>query len=223
MSRDTGQKRRDNAATFAATKAPIRRDNAATNWLSVAEVSRLEGIAPRTVQRRCTAGKYTFRTLETANGPRFEIAADSLKNGAATEAENAATIAATTPRQNDTFAATNAATRRDNSDQNAATNAERIAELKAEIAFLRNVVEAQQRDAVETRQALKRALDLAPKQLTTGAAPDGQQREEIAGAPNNNHADQSAPQKPVKRDGATDWNSIYGQIADELEAQEQNR
>ena len=145
MSRDTGQKRRDNAATFAATKAPIRRDNAATNWLSVAEVSR------------------------------------------------------------------------------PATNAERIAELKAEIAFLRNVVEAQQRDAVETRQALKRALDLAPKQLTTGAAPDGQQREEIAGAPNNNHADQSAPQKPVKRDGATDWNSIYGQIADELEAQEQNR
>ena len=203
MSRDTGQKRRDNAATY---------------WLSVAEVSRLEGIAPRTVQRRCTAGKYTFRTLETANGPRFEIDADSLKNGAATEPKNAAT----TPRQNDTFAATNAATRRDNSDQNAATNAERIAELKAEVAFLRNVVEAQQRDAVETRQALKRALDLAPKQLTTGAAPDGQQRAQTGAAGNHSHADAATPQKQAKRETATDWNSIYGQIADELEAQELN-
>jgi pyruvate/2-oxoglutarate dehydrogenase complex dihydrolipoamide acyltransferase (E2) component len=203
MSRDTGQKRRDNAAT----KTPKRRDNAATHWLSVAEVARLEGIAPRTVQRRCTAGKYTFRTLETANGPRFEINADSLKNSATTEADNAATIAATTPRQNEIFAATNAATRRDNSDQNAATMEtelrDQLAREREQSQFLRGVIEQLQRDGAEVRAALREALKHRAPQLTQGNAPE--------------------PQKPAERKGATDWSSIYGQIADELEAQEQNR
>lgn len=227
MSRDTGQKRRDNAATFAATKTPKRRDNAATHWLSVAEVSRLEGIAPRTVQRRCTAGKYTFRTLETSNGPRFEIDAASLKNGAATEAENAATFAATTPRQNEIFAATNAATRRDNSDQNAATMGtelrDQLEREREQNQFLRGVIEQLQRDGAETRAALREAQKQRVPQLTQGSASEPPKREEIAGAPNNSHADANDVQEPAKRDAAPDWNSIYGQIADELEAQEKNR
>lgn len=84
----------------------------------------------------------------------------------------------------------------------------------AEISFLRNVVEAQQRDAVETRQALKRALDLAPKQLTEGATPEGQQSHETRAPTNDSHADQGAPQKPAKRDGEP---ITYDSIADELE------
>ena len=223
MSRDTDQKRRDNAATFAATKTPIRRDNAATHWLSVADVARLEGIAARTVQRRCTAGKYTFRTLETANGPRFEIAADSLKNVAATEPKNAAT----TPRQNDTFAATNAATRRDNSDQNAATMEtelrDQLAHEREQNQFLRGVIEQLQRDGAETRAALREAQKQSKPQLTQGYAPEPQEGPQRSAATKKSHADASGPQKPAGREGATDWNSIYGQIADELEAQEKNR
>ncbi len=231
MSRDTGQKRRDNAATFAATKTPKRRDtcrdNAATHWLSVAEVSRLEGIAPRTVQRRCTTGKYTFRTLETANGPRFEIDADSLKNGTATETENAAT----TPRQNENFAATFAATRRDNSDQNAATMEtelrDQLEREREQNQFLRGVIEQLQRDVAEShaehRAALKIIGATSTPQLTQGDAPESQKTPQTGAATKDSHADQRGPQKPAERKGATDWNSVYGQIADELEAQEQNR
>lgn len=218
MSRDTGQKRRDNAATFAATKTPKRRDNAVTNWLSVAEVSRLEGIAPRTVQRRCTAGKYTFRTLETANGPRFEIDADSLKKGAATEAENAATIAATTPRQNEIFAATNAATRRDNSDQNAATMEtelrDKLERERQQNQFLRGVIEQLQRDGAETRAALREAQKQSKPQLTTGTPTDARQDAQTGTATNNSHADASDQQQPT---GETKRPLTYADIADQLE------
>ena len=231
MSRDTGQKRRDNAATFAATKTPTRRDNAATfaatktptrrdnaatHWLSVADVSRLEGIAPRTVQRRCTAGKYTFRTLETANGLRFEIDADSLKKGAATEAGNAATIVATTPRQNEIFAATNAATM----ETELRDQLEREREQNQ---FLRGVIEQLQRDGAETRAALREAQKQSKPQLTTGTSPDARQDAQTGAAGNHTPPDARAPQTPAKRAVAPDWSSIYGQIADELEAQELNR
>ena len=88
----------------------------------------------------------------------------------------------------------------------------------AEISFLRNVIEGQQRDAVETRQALKRALDLAPKQLTAGAAQpiatEGQPREEIASATVNSHADASDQQQPTE---ATKRPLTYADIADQLE------
>jgi hypothetical protein len=104
-----------------------------------------------------------------------------------------------TPRQSD-------ATGRD-------TEAERIAELKAEVAFLRNVVEAQQRDAVELRQSLKRALDIAPRQLQAGAvavsdAATTATANNVPGAqPDDGH-------RPEKRNGAA---ITYGDIADALE------
>lgn len=180
-----------------------RRDNAATKWLSVAEVSRLEGISARTVQRRCTAGKYTFRTLETANGPRFEIDADSLKKGTATEAENAATIAATTPRQNEIFAATMETELRD-----------QLAREREQNQFLRGVIEQLQRDGAETRAALREAQKQSKPQLTQGSATDGPQRAEITNTNNVPSDAPSAAKSPAKRDGAP---LTYNDIADQLE------
>ena len=88
----------------------------------------------------------------------------------------------------------------------------------AEISFLRNVIEGQQRDAVETRQALKRALDLAPKQLTTGAAPAS--APEAQGTPqteapiNHSPTPARAPQQPT---GEPQRPLTYADIADQLE------
>ena len=89
----------------------------------------------------------------------------------------------------------------------------------AEISFLRNVIEGQQRDAVETRQALKRALDLAPKQLTAGAAQpiatDAQQRDEIGAAGNHSPTNARGQQTPASAPKSAPI--TYDSIADELE------
>jgi hypothetical protein len=104
-----------------------------------------------------------------------------------------------TPRQND-------ATERD-------SDAERIAELKTEVSFLRGLVEQRDRDGAEVRAALREALKLAPKQLEAGrSAPP--QRAETGAAGTNSPGDATVAPRPVKRDGAA---LSYGDIADALE------
>ena len=88
----------------------------------------------------------------------------------------------------------------------------------AEISFLRNVIEGQQRDAVELRQSLKRALDLAPKQLTAGAAPasapEAQGAPQTAAPINHSPTPARAPQQPT---GEPQRPLTYADIADQLE------
>jgi len=53
---------------------------------------------------------------------------------------------------------------------------ERERELKDEVRFLRGLIEQLQRDGAETRAALRKALENAPRQLEQGKAPDAPQR-----------------------------------------------
>jgi hypothetical protein len=140
-------------------------------------------------------------SITERDGKRF-VELPNVAPTDATEARQSATVDAT-PRQSD-------ATERD-------TNRERIAELKSEVAFLRNLVEAQQRDAVELRQSLKRALDIAPRQLE--AAPiEAQGAAKSGAAGNDGPAMPEGARSGIERQGETDWNSVYGQIADQLES-----
>lgn len=142
---------RQNDATTATDGATLTRQGA-----TIGDAAKALNVSVRTVQRRIERGQLS--AIER-DGRRLV----QLPTGTPTDATPGATVT----RQ----AATSDATPRQNDATGRELEAERIAELKAEVAFLRNVVEAQQRDAVELRQSLKRALDLAPKQLGIGDAP----------------------------------------------------
>lgn len=187
-------------ATNDATRDTTGRDSDATPGAFVASIgdaAKALNVSVRTVQRRIERGQMS---VIERDGRRFV----ELPKGTPTDATKRATVT----RQGATLDATtrqNDATGRD-------TEAERIAELKAEVMFLRNLVEAQQRDAVELRQSLKRALDLAPKQLTAlaGASPP------TGAAGSNGPTTANAPQRaPETRE--TDWNSVYANLADDLD------
>ncbi len=105
-----------------------------------------------------------------------------------------------TPRQND-------ATGRD-------SDAERIAELKSEVAFLRGLVEQRARDGAELRAALREALKLSPRQLEAGTPIEPREAPPTGAAGNDSPGDATVAQRPAKRDGAA---LSYGDIADEIE------
>jgi hypothetical protein len=185
-----------NTATNDATRDTTGRDSDATPMrqsATIGDAAKALGVSVRTIQRRIERGQMS---VIERDGKRF-VELPNVAPTVATPMRQGATVDATT-RQS-------VATERD-------SDRERIAEMKAEIMFLRNVVEAQQRDAVELRQSLKRALDIAPKQLEAGAAPP--QAATIASANRVPSATTDGPQKPAKRDGAA---LTYGDIADELE------
>ena len=155
MNHDDRDAKRDDADANTATTA--------TQWVSVAQASRVVGVSPRAIQRRCQTGKYNARLVRAPKGEVWEVDGATL--------ETSATRTATTA----TLDRDDADDDRDAQAQNipAAVSQwkEREGELRDEIRFLRNVIEAQQRDAAELRQSLKKALEIAPRQLTQSNAP----------------------------------------------------
>ncbi len=171
--RDAKRDDRDDADANTATTATL----SATQWLSVTVVARLVGVSPRAIQRRCQAGKYNARLVRAPKGEVWEVDAATLETGAT----GTATLSTTTATLN----RDDADSKRDDRDANHDAQPQNIpavvsqwkeqeGELKDEIRFLRNVIEAQQRDAAELRQSLKKALEIAPRQLTQGDAPESQ-------------------------------------------------
>jgi hypothetical protein len=189
-------------ATNDATRDTTGRDSDATPGAFVASIgdaAKSLGVSIRTVQRRIERGQMS---VIERDGRRFV----QLPNGTPTDATPGATGDAT-PRQVDATPRQNDATGRD-------SDAERIAELKAEVAFLRNVVEAQQRDGAETRAALREALKLAPKQLNA-APPERPTAPPTDTATKDSRPTKRSAQKPT---GTQESAPItYDSIADELE------
>jgi hypothetical protein len=211
-------------ATTATLDRVAKRDDAdartattATQWVSVAVAARLVGVSPRAIQRRCQSEKYNARLVRAPKGEVWEVDSATLE----TSATGTATTA-TLDRDDADAKRDDRDAQRDAQPQNIPAGVsqwkEREGELREEIRFLRNVVEAQQRDAAELRQSLKKALEIAPRQLTAGNAPaqsdDQGARIEASGPQNRggrgrDGGDQNAP----NRGGAV----TYASIADELE------
>lgn len=134
----------------------------ANEWLSVAEVARLEGLTVRAVQRRCQAGKYTTRRVAGEKGEVWEIGLSSLP----VEARENAT-ANENKSQGEPFAH-RSANEGESHHEPRGEGTGREKELKEEVLFLRGLVEQHQRSEAELRAALREALRAMPRQLDGG-------------------------------------------------------
>ncbi len=188
-------------------------------WLSVSVAAAEMGVSVRAVQKRCASGTLPARRVPGTRGEVWEVRANFNANS---ERELKANTNANVHRQvrpqiplpvsNEGEQRTN---QRELEGERRTFESERERELKDEVRFLRSIIEQLQRDGAETRLALKRALDLAPKQLT--AAPEettiNAQQHTQSGAANNVPSDtQTTPSSALS----------YGDIADMIE-QEMNR
>jgi len=193
-------------------------------WVSVAVASGRLGVSERTIQRRANRGELDSRFVSDEQGKRLlirvdlkapnDIAADKLPTHFHAQSGVAADISARPadklPTANDTPADTSFAQH-----------------LLEENRFLRGVIEQLQRDGAETRNALRRALELAPKQLAA-PSPSG-----VASSVASDGSARNTPQREkngeVGRDGPNVLGGAktggkrgetpvsYASIADELE------
>jgi len=101
-----------------------------------------------------------------------------------------------------------------------AQSGEVLALLKSENAFLRNMLEARDRDAAELRAALRKALDALPKALTDGSTPnaekttryDAPQATQTAPGDVTPTAQKQAAQRGEKRPKLTAWQRVAARI-----------
>jgi hypothetical protein len=168
------------------------------DWLTVSQAAARLGVSERAIQKRCNGGKIKARRTVTPQGTRWEIDPNEITRTTERTPEPNEPIGRerTNEPPNQTpehgsFAVQihpNQRTEPPEQDANRRTEpSEREAEMKAEIQFLRGMVEAQNRDAAEMRAALRAALALSQKALTEGtqstlesAAIEAPQRDEIA-------------------------------------------
>jgi excisionase family DNA binding protein len=160
-------------------------------YLTVAEVAARLGVTERTVQKRCAAGKLAASLVSTPEGERWHIEranfdandANSSRTDGANGREEFAQMNSERPEQAANFD-TNARTDGREPDANAR---ELLNQSREEIAFLRSMLEARERDAAELRAALREALKAMPKALgEAGSTPEEAQK---------------SPNKPVSGDG----------------------
>jgi excisionase family DNA binding protein len=219
MQTNTDDKSREQAANFAANsdeQATNGGERFAAQWLTVAEVADLLGVTPRTIQKRCKAGKLDARSVETPTGDQWEINAanvETKRTEAANEDANRATKgdeqAANSSQPQDADERARIAGR----DATPPDWKERETELKEQIQWLKSQIEDANRNAAELRAALRKALEIAPRQLPAGTPTDGQQRAQSGAANNVPSATPSGPQEPAQRDRPL----TYADIADEIE------
>lgn len=134
-----------------------------SEWVSTAKAAAALGVSERTVLRRAAAGKLESRKETTSRGVAVIVALDTDK--VPTGADRGADIQSTlkTPQ--------NGLQVRTGGDGGATgADARLLAHLSEENRFLRSTIEQLQRDGAETRAALREALKMAPKALTTGGA-----------------------------------------------------
>jgi hypothetical protein len=219
MPTNTDDKSREQAANDAANRdeqAANGGEPFAAQWLAVAEVADLLGVTPRTIQKRCKAGKLDARSVKTPTGDQWEINGASVEGGR-TEATNEAANRAT---NSDEQAANSSQPQGDgNREQGAGRDdaspdfrAKYIAQIEDENRFLKLQLEAAMQSEAQTKAALREALRAMPKQLEAGT-PEPPEAAPIARANNVPSATPSGPQKPAQRDHPL----TIGDIADELE------
>ena len=214
--------------------------DAAPKWIDAASAAQLLGVSPRSIQRRCSSGTLPARRVNGARGRVWEVQAQAVEaerikddsdgdtatattTATATRATEGKRVAVILP-----FPRSATATQDDDSDkgdsdrrQSVAVEAERLkAELDASRAdaqrerelstFLKSQLEEANRNAAELRAALRKALEIAPRQLTAGTPPEPR----TDATTNHSPTPANGSQKPT---GAAQRPLTYGDIADELE------
>lgn len=230
-------------ATQSATIDDARAATHATQWLTVAQAAELEGVSARAIQRRCVKGKYRSQRVQTPRGERIEVEADSLTNGAVSSATHATAMRdAPDAKQHD--ARDTQRDRRDEATGERARfiplavsqipDADRKqtdhdsdllhaqldsarAEAKREREFselLKSQLEDANRNAAELRAALRKALEIAPRQLTAATnnatTELGQERAPEVQANKMPKVTTNAVKSPVARAPRPLWKVVFG-------------
>ncbi len=192
------------------------------NWLSVAEASAALGVSARAVQKRAARGTLKARKVEHGGAAVWEI--DGRELGANMDAPTNpngcehANLSSEMDANPVPFHAQNGR------EPVRKMDADREADFREEIRFLRGLVEQRDRDAAELRAALRKALEAMPKALTSGAAENGRHESariapespQMAAMGNHGREASNGPQIAPER-GETGLS--YADIADWLEAQ----
>lgn len=156
--------------------APVSNESS-DGWLSVAQFAFLSGVSERTVRRRCEAGRVRARRETTSRGVVWLIHPDEVRPGAATFADGAAISAASEIEAGKQLTGglswSGAAKVRPQADTAL------LDHVLEENRFLRGLLEQRDRDAAELRAALRKALDGAPKQLSSGEAAPVERAQEM--------------------------------------------
>ncbi len=217
------------------SKSAPEASNSPAKWVDASEAARLLGVSEKTVWRRAKAGTLEARKVARGRGGFvWEIALEAT--GQASERPDKSDRTPTGQNGAVSFDSLLKATGQpDKSDrptdrtkwqptgQNEEMTARLLAQLEGENAFLRGVIEQLQRDGAETRNALKKALELTPKQLAapspSGMAspvqPDEGARNEAGRAPNIEVGSYGGATLNGAETGGKSL--TYGDIADALE------
>lgn len=222
------------------TKTQAPDDETGAAWLSVGDAAALLGVSARAVQKRAERGTLTARRVQHGRALRWEIdgreldanqsangSQDVRKVGAKRSQDGREPNAQNANSERETVRKMDARRSQDGRERFASTDAltaQLLAQLETENAFLRATVEQLHRDGAETRAALRESLKQRAPQLTAGESStinptptDAQQRDEkraatkeTGDAPNGSQRQAGAPEE-------TDWNTVYADLADEIE------
>jgi hypothetical protein len=192
------------------------------DWASVADAAEVFGVSERAIQKRCHKGTLAARQTLTPQGMRWEIdpaaLLDALNRSGARTGEPLGRVPGrertTEPANGTRPQLSDDARNQANRDANGQSvgresDANREAELKEEVHFLRGVIEQQGRDAAELRAALREALKLSAKALPEGrtddaqSAPDVPVNKETGAAPKTAQHDTQREPRPL-------WKVILG-------------
>ncbi len=154
------------------------------NWLSVRAAALALGVSEKTVRKRIAAGELPARRVSQNRGGMAYLVA--LESETETEVETPETEAnrngsEKTPFQGASEPETEreANRKRDGSETEVELLRESLASERAQVAFLRGVIEGLQQSEATTKAALREALRAMPKQLSAG---DSSARIEATGA-----------------------------------------
>lgn len=211
----------------------------AGEWLSVAVAAARLGISTKTLRKRMASGAINSRRVVLARGgAAFEVEMESgLEVEVEVDLERSKPLSKPNTAQ-DVFTLETGGLEVEmesskptskpmlKSSKPTSISSEREEELRAEVHFLRGLVEGHQRAEAELRAALREALKIAPRQLTAGgssttdtSARIASQRAQNGEVGNYGPGTPNGAQSGAKREetGADEWAAAYARIADELE------
>ncbi len=156
-----------------APETPANREE----WVSVAAAAARLGLSARAIQKRCASGKMAARRVAVPGGVRWEVDGRELSREQGANSANFGREPANQidePRELHAQKGANRDTnpRADGREPDANTR-ELLAREREFSAFLKAQLEEANRNAAELRAALRKALEIAPRQLAA-PSPVGQ-------------------------------------------------
>lgn len=200
-----------------APKPSLNAPETPAKWVPVSEAAAALSVSARAIQKRAARGTLAARKIERGGATVWEIDGRELDANARRDGREPANPAGEVDAPATAFDAQNGRELPANMDANARTDgrergremdADREADYRAEVAFLRGLIEQRDRDAAELRAALRKALEAQPRALP--------QAQEHAKTSENSGA--APTQAKAPKDGQAGREMTYADVLAELES-----